>query len=310
MSTKRINSFWREKANLQIQTILFNSDFGDICRTVEALDRSVSLAIVEKAFARTVLVLGDGSPEPVLSEEQLQQLRALSAVIEIRYDFFDANLGTAAGHNRMVAHADESTDFIWIQNPDVVVMPRLFEIVMASFKRPDVGQVEAKQLPIEHPKDYDPSTGETDWTTTACVMTPKALFDELGGFDADSFFMYCDDVDFAFRIREAGYKTIFQPAAVCFHDKRLSAEGGWQPTNAEQYFSAEAALIMAHKWSYPKIGAKSLAYFQNSGEPNLLKAAKVFEERRAAGTLPAPRDSNHRIAHFHEIFYAKHRYSL
>lgn len=305
-----LQSFWRKNARLQLQTILYNTNFDDICRTVEALDQSVVLAMSDQLVVDAVFILGDGSPEPVLDEEKFEKLQALCSVIKLKYDYFDANLGTAAGHNRMGFNADESVDFIWIQNPDVVVMPRLFNVVLDSFKRPGVGQVEAKQLPIEHPKDYDPVTGETEWTATACVMIPRFLFDEVEGFDANSFFMYCDDVDFAFRIRELGYKTIFQPAAVCFHDKRLDADGGWMPTSAERYFSAEAALIMAHKWSYPELCNKILSDFLSTNEEHLLKAAAAFKKRQLSGALPTPRDPDHIIANFQEGNYAKHRYAL
>lgn len=305
-----LKNFWRENACLQLQTILYNTDFDDIYRTVESIDQSIALAMSDRLVADAVFVIGDSSLSPVLNEEKLKKLQEICSVVKLKYDYFGANLGTAAGHNRMGFNADEKVDFIWIQNPDVVVMPRTFNIILDSFKRPGTGQVEAKQLPIEHPKDYDVITGETEWTATACVMTSKYLFDEVEGFDAKSFFMYCDDVDLAFRIRELGYKTIFQPAAVCFHDKRLDANGGWMPTQAERYFSAEAALLMAHKWSYPELCNKTLSYFLASKEEHFLKAAETFKERQLAGTLPTPRDPNHQIAHFRDGNYAKHRYSL
>lgn len=53
-------------------------------------------------------------------------------------------------------------------------------------------------------------------------------------------------------VRLAGYKVIYVPSAVAFHDKRVSANAEWQPTNAERYYSAEAALFMAYKWSNPE----------------------------------------------------------
>ena len=227
------------------------------------------------------------------------------------YHWFNgANLGSARGHNELASRAGRDTDFLWIQNPDVVVSPRLFEQVLTPFHQPGVGQVEAKQLPIEHPKEYDPHTGETEWTTTACVMTPLALFHALDGFDADTFFLYCDDVDLSFRIRELGLRLIFQPAASCFHDKRLGEAGEWQPSIPEMIYSAEAALMMAHKWSYPEFLEQTLKIFESSGESHLQRAVDIFHARRSAGTLPKPRDPNHEVARFNGHFYTKHRFSL
>jgi GT2 family glycosyltransferase len=262
-------------------------------------------------LSRVVLRFGDSGSIPTLDERSLEHVReAASGTMRVEYDYFAANLGSARGHNRLAAQAEHDTHFIWIQNPDVIVSPRLFSTVLEPFQRAGVGQVEAKQLPIEHPKEYDPSTGETEWTTTACVMTPLPLFRELGGFDAESFFMYCDDVDLALRIRELGYRTLFQPAAICFHDKRLSVDGAWLPSGAEEYYSAEAGLMMAHKWSYPALLKETLGYFERSGEATLERAAKAFRERESGGTLPPSRDPDHRVARFQGHFFAKHRFPL
>jgi GT2 family glycosyltransferase len=311
MTLGTLPAFWRPKAPLQIQSILYNTDLDDVERTIEALARAVELAITGGVLSRTVVRFGDSSSLPVLDERGLERLRkAADYVFSVEYDFFGSNLGSARGHNRLVAQAEDGTHFLWIQNPDIVVSPRLFFTVLEPFRRAGVGQVEAKQIPIEHPKEYDLVTGETEWTTTACVMTPLPLFREIGGFDADSFFMYCDDVDLAMRIRELGYRTLFQPAAVCFHDKRLSDDGKWQPSSAEHYYSAEAGLMMAHKWSYPEKLKEILAYFEDSGEPALERAARVFRKRESEGTLPPPRDPAHQVAKFNGHFYAKHRFPL
>lgn len=311
MTLGTLPAFFEPNAALQIQSVLYNTDFGDVRRTVGALARATELAVSDGVLSRAVLRFGDASTIPMLDERSLELLRlAAYGTMQVEYDYFAANLGTARGHNRLAAEASEGTHFIWIQNPDVVVSPRIFATVLEPFQRAGVGQVEAKQLPIEHPKDYDAVTGETEWTTTACVMTPLALFRELHGFDSESFFMYCDDVDLAFRIRELGYRTLFQPAAICFHDKRLSVDGAWLPSNAEQYYSAEAGLMMAHKWSYPALLEDTLRHFESCGDATLERAAKTFRYRERIGNLPTPRDPAHNVARVHGHFYAKHRFPL
>jgi GT2 family glycosyltransferase len=304
--------FGRPGVVLQIQSILFNNEFEALERAVFALARACELAIASGAISKAVLRFGDCSPFQAIDASKLERLQHAGRTGgAVTYRWFEGeNLGSARGHNRLAEEAIEGTDFLWIQNPDVIVSPRLFEQVLAPFLQPGVGQVEAKQLPIEHPKEYNPHTGETDWTTTACVMTPLALFRALGGFDADSFFLYCDDVDLAFRIRELGMRLIFQPAAVCFHDKRLGEAGQWQPSTAEMIYSAEAALMMAQKWSQPQFLEQTLKYFASSTEPHFQRAAEVFIERRDAGTLPTPRDPKHKVAKFHGHFYTKHRFDL
>lgn len=195
-----------------------------------------------------------------------------------------------------------------IMNPDVLASPTLFREMVAALGRSGVGLVEARQLPIEHPKDYDPRTGETGWASTACALAPRKLFDDLNGFDADTFFLYCDDVDFSWRVRLAGYRVVHECAAVVFHDKRLSDVGGWISTPAERYYSAEAALLLAYKYSRQDLTDKYLEAFAKSGDEVLQKAHAAFELRRKTGRLPTPIDPDHRVAQFVEGHYAPHRY--
>lgn len=302
--------FGRRGAVVQAQSILFNNSVEHLERAVTALSRSVELALAAGVLSKVVLRYGDCSPFQSVDVEGVERLRTAARGIDFHYHPFYVNLGSARGHNRLAEMASDEVDFLWIQNPDVVVAPRLLERIMEPFSQRGVAQVEAKQLPIEHPKEYDRVTGETDWTSTACVMTPLALFRELGGFDADTFFLYCDDVDLSFRIRERGLRLIFQPAAICFHDKRLSDDGEWQPSTAEKIYSAEAGLMMAHKWSYPERRDEILRHFQASKDPHLLRAANVFVKRQAAGTLPKPRDPRHEVAKFHSYHYTRHRFAL
>jgi GT2 family glycosyltransferase len=51
----------------------------------------------------------------------------------------------------------------------------------------------------------------------------RAMLDDVGLFD-ESFFMYCEDVDLAFRAQLAGYRCVYAPTAIVYH--MLSASGG------------------------------------------------------------------------------------
>jgi len=294
--------------SIQVQSILYQMDFDSIRRALESLIRASDLAIASGQVSRVTLAYGDTSPQRCLLEKELAALREeFSWVINLTYMFFDKNLGSARFHNQLSQKAD--TDYLLILNPDVVVSPRLFENLLRPFHRPETGMAEAKQLPIEHPKAYDPMTGETGWATTACALTPTLLFRKVEEFDANSFFLYCDDVDYSWRVREAGYKVIFAANAVVFHDKRVARDGAWQPSSAERRYSAEAALMMAHKWSRPDLDA-SIAKIYGRAGPDELAALENYEQKKRAGTLAAPRDADHKIAEFDGIFYTKHRYRL
>jgi hypothetical protein len=296
-------------AQLRIQSIIYRNERAAINRAFESLDGAARQAIASGVISGVSLVWGDCSPEPVLDDDMIAALGAGASVMNaVERVYFGENLGTARGHNRLAEGAADGLTLI--MNPDVVFAPDALIELIRPFQRAGVGMTEARQIPIEHPKDYDRETGETCWATTAAAVIPNALLRALDGFDAESFFLYCDDVDFSWRVRMAGYKVIFQPSAAVFHDKRLSASGGWMPSDAERYYSAEAALMMAHKWSRPDLVKRYLSDFQAIEDVHLQKAASVFLQRQEDGLLPAAVDPKHRIGVFTDGNYTRHRFQL
>jgi len=295
--------------SIGIQSIIYQLPFESVERSLAAVARSAQL-VQRTSLCKSVSVYyGDCSPTRMISDAQLEKLRAQFGMhLNVHYHFFDSNLGSARGHNALAS--SNSNQMFVILNPDVLMAPRVLQILVEEFKEPGVGIVEAKQLPIEHPKDFLLTTGETSWVSTACAMVASSLFQQLRGFDADSFFLYCDDVDFSWRVRQAGYKAVYQPRAAVFHDKKLSPQAQWQTSSAERYYSAEAALILSYKWSRADLTQQFLDSFKASGEDYLIKAAKKFETMRRNGTLPLPQDPEHKIGQFIAGNYAKHRFAL
>jgi len=55
-----------------------------------------------------------------------------------------------------------------------------------------------------------------EWTSFACVMIRRDVIEEIGELD-DGFFMYFEDVDFAFRARQAGWRILHEPSASVVH---------------------------------------------------------------------------------------------
>ena len=58
--------------------------------------------------------------------------------------------------------------------------------------------------------------GEVFSACGAAAVFPREAFELVNGFDAD-YFAYLEDVDLGFRLRMAGYKCIYLPAAVVHH---------------------------------------------------------------------------------------------
>lgn len=298
------------KSSVRAQAILYDTEPAAVARAVESLARSAQLARAEGLVQHVEIALGDSSKAPALASSELRELGEMvekHGVDKFEYQFFDRNMGTAAGHNRLVEGS--TADLVLMENPDIVVTPRLLCDLMAPLRVAGVGQVEARQLPFEHGKAYDPAAGDTSWASGACSLVPRTLFESVGRYDADSFFLYCDDVDLSWRIRMAGYRVVFQPTASVFHDKRLSASGEWSPSAAEVYYSAEAALILAHKYSRPDLVAQHLRTFDASSDEPYHRAAAAYRQRLSQGRLPVPIDADQRVAQFIDGYYARQRFT-
>lgn len=294
---------------LRIHSILYGNDPARIAQTIEHLDRAVDHAIAKGCYAGALLTYGDCSPKRVFSDRALEALRKpLYALSRFEYRFFGKNLGSALGHNTLLEEADSQD--VLIINPDIMLAPNAIVELARKLEDPSVGMVEAKQLPIEHAKAYDLATGETSWAATACTLIRGSTHRLLNGFDHKSFFLYCDDVDFSWRVRLAGQKVVYVPTALAYHDKHLGPRGAWVAGAAERYYSAEAALFLAYKYSRPDLTARWLVDFDASGDDNLLKAAASFRTREAEGALPEPVDAQHQVGQFVDGYYAKHRFPL
>lgn len=296
--------------SIQIQTVLYYNRQRDLERSLESIANAIELNKKNSGELKQFSVLyGDASSAPIFSENQIYWLKKkYEHLFHLEYHYFNLNTGTAKGHNFL--GRDCQTDYIMCMNPDIILAPDFFIEIIRPFSDPLLksGMSEARQTPIEHPKDYNKQTGETSWCSTAGIVIRADLFREVGGFDEDTFFMYCDDVDLSWRIRLLGYKCIYSPSAVVYHSKRIDAGANVETTDAELYYSAEAALLMSHKWSNRRRLKQLLFQMENSDDPVLRKAAAAFRSLEENMRLPEPVEKGHTVAQFIGDNYAKHRF--
>ncbi|BBL01166.1 glycosyl transferase [Alistipes onderdonkii subsp. vulgaris] len=96
-----------------------------------------------------------------------------------------------------------------------------------------------------------------DYITGADLFVPRTVYDELGAFDP-AFFMYCEEVDWQFRMSKAGYERLIIEGPEIIH-----LEGGSDPSNTrswsfnriENIFRSKLLYIRKHYnyfvyWSY------------------------------------------------------------
>ena len=297
--------------SIQVQSVIYHNEKDSLLRAYDSLANAVRVNR-EKGNQEIEVVVhyGDASAKPVYSDAEIETLKAnYASYFAFRYTFFNENTGTSKGHNRL--GLDCSADYIVVMNPDVIVCPRFFEKMLAPFydTQKSAGIVEARQTPIEHAKEYDRVTLETEWATGACFMIPATLYRQIGGFDEKTLFMYCDDVDISWRVRLTGKKIYYRPDCVVYHAKRLSATGTWVPTEAELYYSKEAALLMAYKWSNKERFHMLYDLYSNGDEYGKRVIAR-FEKLKEENSLPEQLDAEGKVATFLGENYTEHRFFL
>jgi len=72
--------------------------------------------------------------------------------------------------------------------------------------------------------------------TAACLVTPRALFEELGGLDEVAFKVAYNDVDYCLRVESQGHDVIWTPEAVLYHHESVSRGDDMSDQHIERYF--------------------------------------------------------------------------
>jgi hypothetical protein len=296
------------KRVLRVQTVLFGHELKQIWRLLRGLNASARKLIDAGLVDQVEWALGDSAPNPSLGSEDVLALNDASsdALQAVTYEFFDENLGSSGGQNRL---ADgHPSDLLLVLNPDTYPSPTALTELLKVLADSEVGIVEARQIPLEHPREYDPVTGRTSWASGYCMLIRRSLFDQLGGFDHEYFLLHCDDVDLSWRARKAGHAVAIAPHAAVFHDKRPTFDAAWPASDHEVYHSALGRLMLATRWNRPDIVEETIASVE-AGQSEIQRAAlEEFRSRVAAGRVPDPEPDPDGVAQFIDGEYAAHRF--
>lgn len=126
------------------------------------------------------------------------------------------NLGFGQGQNLAFRHC--TARYFLVSNVDLEFEPdALIKIVAAATREGDaLGSLEFRQKPYEHPKYYDPVTFETAWSAHSCVLFNRDAFAAVGGYEK-RIFMYGEDTELSYRLRDSGFSVKYCPQAVAWH---------------------------------------------------------------------------------------------
>jgi len=163
------------------------------------------------------------------------------------------NVGFARANNQAIERC--AGRYVFLLNPDAIALPQaISEMVAFMDEHPDVGIVGPRLLnpdrSLQHSIRNFPTIGnqcfeglflhrlmpklterygevvlderayerrrDVDWLCGAALLARADVIDRVGPLD-ESFFMYSEEMDWCYRIREAGYRVVFNPRAQVIH---------------------------------------------------------------------------------------------
>ena len=85
--------------------------------------------------------------------------------------------------------------------------------------------------------------GEIDIVSGAYMMVRRAVLDQTGGFDED-FFMYGEDIDLSYRIKQAGYHNYYVPTPMLHYKGESATQNTFR--HAHVFYNAMLIFFLKH----------------------------------------------------------------
>ena len=233
--------------------------FDQVQHTIACLR---AVAAHTSGAAYEVIVVDDGSTD---------ETRTLADHVDgVRFVRQQENCGFVDSCNLGAAHA--RGDFLVFLNNDTKVRAGWLDAMLETFRRHvRVGAVGAKLIGSDgalqeaggiiwsdgsgwnYGRGQDPGlpefshVREVDYCSGACLVIPRALFEDIGGFDRRYAPAYYEDVDLCFSVRRRGLRVLYQPRAVVEHAEGATA--GRDPERGVKRFQEINRASFVEKWA-------------------------------------------------------------
>ncbi len=272
-------------------------------RAVWGVPRPLALDAVRSVLARTghpqfelVVVVDPATPPAVRTA-----LEALPVVLVDSDGPFDfsarCNAGVAASRGEHVV----------LLNDDVLVeQPGWLSAMVGYFFERDVGVVGARLLHADgtvqhggillnvHPRHVFAGFGgdfpgpfdllrvarEVSAVTGACLATPRALWDELGGLSSE-FAVAFNDIDYCLRAATLGRRTVWTPEATLYHFESQTRDPTATPSEVQLLEARWGHVLRGDPYGSPAF-EPGQAWWLERQRPGLTDLV-----RRAAAWVPA-----------------------
>jgi GT2 family glycosyltransferase len=197
-------------------------------------------SVLEHSQGQEIIVADNGSEDGSLAllEQEFPQVRIIS---------FAENLGFCQGYNQALAQV-EATYYVLL-NSDVEVTPGWLEPMLQLLEenleigacQPKIRSFNQRQFleyagaaggyidrwgypfcrgrlfeSVEEDKGQYNDNRPIFWATGACLMVRARLYAEMGGLDPD-FFAHMEEIDFCWRLQNAGYQVYYCGQAHVYH---------------------------------------------------------------------------------------------
>lgn len=239
--------------------ILHWNNYSDTYECVQSLQK-----ISYKNFK--IVIVDNGSTND--SIDKLKKALKLDKILPLT-----KNLGFSGGNNIGIRYAlKNNADYILLLNNDTVVDHNfLSKLIEISKKDQHIGIVSPKIYYAKNPhliwatgafenkkskfgyidlgfqiKDIGQFNKilEVDCVWGCCMLINKKVFKDIGLFD-DEYFLYAEDIDFCYRVKQSGYKIIFQPESIIWH--KVSSASGGEGNIFKDYYNTRNLLLFASK---------------------------------------------------------------
>ena len=201
-----------------------------------------------------VLVVDNGS-----TDGSVDHIRNAMPTVELVQT--GANLGFGGGCNAGIRLAlARGADYVWLINSDATVDPgALSALVRRAGQDPMLGAVGSILYEAEPPcrillwgcgsvnlwlgrSRHRLSPGPVDFISGASVLLRRAALDGVGLFDDANFFMYWEDTDLGFRMRQAGWRLAVAEDSQVWH-KQSATLGRGNPV-LDEYFTRSGVCFL------------------------------------------------------------------
>lgn len=188
------------------------------------------------------------------TREMMQELVEKSPV-SLRFHVMDENRGPARSRNKGASMA--RAPIIALTDSDCRADRNWLEEGIRPFDDPGVAMVtgavfhKPEQQVRFFQRSHDPITQESPTFPAQNIFYRRQVFEQVGGFDETLCFrdfrgrvLECADTDLGWRMKETGKRTVFESAAVMYHEREPQTPLNWllEPV----YLFAVPLLVRRH----------------------------------------------------------------